>query len=65
MLIAIEMALLNHNISGPKLANGVVIRDTIDLLELAGARLVIFNLITSKLELFNKKFKGVITDLGV
>jgi len=63
--IAIEMALLNHNISGPELANGVVTRDTIDLLELAGIRLIIFDLITSKLELFNEKFKGAITDLGV
>ncbi len=59
------MALLNHNIGGPELANGVVARDAVDLLKVAGTRLVVFNLITSKLELFDKKFEGAITDLGV
>ena len=65
MLIAVEMALLDHNISSFKSANGVIIGDAVDLLELACIRLVVLDLITRVLKLFDEEFEGMINKLVV
>ena len=65
MLIAMEMALLNHNIGSFKSVNGVITGDTIDLLKLACTRLVILNLITRVFKLFDEESKGMINKLVV
>ena len=59
------MALLNHNIGSFKSVNGVIIGDTIDLLKLACTRLVVLNLITRVLKLFDEEFEGMINKLVV
>ena len=65
MPIAIEMALLDHNISSFESVNGVITGDTIDLLKLAYIRLVMLDLITRVFKLFDEESKGTIDKLVV
>ena len=65
MPIAIEMALLNHNISSSKSANNIITGDTVDLLKLACIRLIMLNLITRVFKLFDEELKGMINKLVV
>src|SRR6266480_7394171 len=65
MPIAIEMALLDHNISSLESVNGVITGDTIDLLKLACIRLIMLDLITRVFKLFNEESKGMIDKLVV
>ncbi len=65
MLIAVEMAFLDHNIGSFKSVNSIIIGDTVDLLELAYTRLIILNLISRVFKLFNEEFKGMINKLVV
>ena len=65
MPIAVEMALLDHNIGSFKPADGVIIGDTIDLLKLACTRLIVLDLITRVFKLFNEEFEGIINKLVV
>ena len=65
MLIAVEMALLDHNISSFKSANSMITGDTMDLLKLTCIRLVILDLITRVFKLFDEEFEGMINKLVV
>jgi len=65
MPIAVEMALLNHNIGSFKSANSIIIGDTMDLLKLTCTRLVILDLITHVFKLFDEEFEGMINKLVV
>ena len=59
------MALLDHNIGSFESANSMITGDTIDLLELACARLIILNLITHIFKLCDEEFESMINKLVV
>ena len=63
MPIAMNMTLLNGNLSSSEFANSVVARDAVNLLKLATARLVVLNLIPRIFKLFDKKPEGMINNL--
>ena len=65
MPIAVEMALLDHNISSFKSANSMIIGDTMDLLKLTCTRLIILGLITRVFKLFDEESEGMINKLVV
>ncbi len=65
MPIAVEMALLNHNIGSFKSVNSIITGDTMDLLKLTCTRLVILDLITRVFKLFDEEFEGMINKLVV
>ena len=65
MPIAVEMTLLDHNIGSFKSVNGVITGDAVDLLELACTRLVVLDLITRVLKLFDEEFESMINKLVV